>query len=155
MIFAARQMPSGSNPVDLFFVDCRFPDYIIVSHNQSNSNVRLGMFKAVQLCLQVRPDGLATAGVPCHSFVWVNAGTAQRSNDSPFGREDLDYIVGANCIATRTCLLWMLCTVRFVYFFIEQPSSSKLFNLPYVVHVMSMLCKITSVWKSFLQLVWN
>ena len=75
------------------------------------------MLKAVQLCLQLRPDGLATAGVPCHSFVWVNSGTAQRTHDSPFGREDLDYIAAANTIATRTCLLWMLCTVRFVYFF--------------------------------------
>ena len=126
---------------------------ISMFHNQSNSIVRSGMLKAVQLCLQVRPDGLTTAGVPCHSFVWVNSGTAQRTHDSPFGREDLDYIAGANTIATRTCLLWMLCTVRSVYFFTEQPSSSKLFNLPYVVHVMSMLCKITSVWKSFLQLV--
>ena len=92
----------------------RFPQK--KSCNQYNSNARSGMLKAVQLCLQLRPDGLATAGVPCHSFVWVNSGTAQRTHDSPFGREDLDYIAAANTIATRTCLLWMLCTVALCIF---------------------------------------
>ena len=40
------------------------------------SILRPGFFKAVQLTLQVREDGVATAGVPCHSFVYMNSGTA-------------------------------------------------------------------------------
>lgn len=84
--------------------------------------------KAVQLCLQLQQDALCTAGVHCHSFVFINSGTAQRTDEQPFGREDLSYIEQDNCIATRTCLLRLLCAVRYVYFFIEQPSSSRLFN---------------------------
>lgn len=110
------------------------------------------MLKAVQLCLQLREDSLATAGIPCHSFVFLNAGTAQRSPESPMGREELEYIRKANIITTRTCLLWLLCTVRYVYFFIEQPHSSRLFIFPYLVHVVDQLRRFMGVYKSFLYL---
>lgn len=113
---------------------------------------RSGMMKAVQLCLQMKEDGLCTAGVPCHSFVFMNAGTAQRTRELPFGREDHEYVEKANRIATRVCLLWLLCTVRYVYFFVEQPHSSRLFDLPYVIHSMKQLQRFMAVYKSFLQL---
>ena len=114
--------------------------------------LRSGMLKAVQLCLQLKEDALCTAGVPCHSFVYLNSGTAQRSDARPFGREELPYIDRANCIATRTMLLWLLCTVRYVYFFVEQPTSSRLYTLPYVIHVIKQLQRFMGVYKSFLQL---
>lgn len=46
--------------------------------------LRPGFFKAVQLVLQLREDGVATAGVPCHSFVWMNSATAVPSRSKPF-----------------------------------------------------------------------
>ena len=114
--------------------------------------LRPGMLKAVQLCLQLKEDALCTAGIPCCSFVFLNSGTAQRTPEAPLGREDLEYIQKANTIAARTCLLWLLCTVRYVYFFIEQPQSSRLFIFPYLVHVVNQLRRFMGVYKSFLYL---
>ena len=101
------------------------------------------MLKAIQLCLQLREDGLVTAGVP---------GTAQRSEEQPFGREDREYVAQANIIATRTCLLWLLRTVRYAFFFVEQPCSTRLYNLPYILHNIKVLRRFIPVSKSFLQL---
>lgn len=110
------------------------------------------MIKAVQLCLQLKEDSVCTAGIPCFSFVFLNAGTAQRTPENPVGREDREYIRKANIVTTRACLLWLLCTVRYVYFFIEQPQSSRLFIFPYLAHVVNQLRRFMGVYKSFLYL---
>ena len=113
---------------------------------------RTGMLKATQLCLQLKEDGICTAGIPCFSFVFLNAGTAQRTLENPLGREELEYIQKSNTITARACLLWLLCTVRYVYFFIEQPQSSRLFIFPYLEHVVKQLRRFMGVYKSFLYL---
>ena len=110
------------------------------------------MLKATQLCLQLKEDGICTAGIPCFSFVFLNAGTAQRTLENPLGREELEYIQKSNTITARACLLWLLCTVRYVYFFIEQPQSSRLFIFPYLEHVVKQLRRFMGVYKSFLYL---
>ena len=76
-----------------------------------------------------------------------------RTAENPWGREDAyDYIKQANMIACRVCLLWLLATIRHTYFFIEQPSSSRLVILPYIEFVVKTLSRYMSVFRTFLYL---
>ncbi|CAE7269466.1 unnamed protein product, partial [Symbiodinium pilosum] len=77
------------------------------------------------------PQGLATIGLPCSSFVYMNSATSQRTLEEPFGREDLEYVRQANTLAARVCLLILLITVRQCYFLLEQPMSSKMGSYAY------------------------
>lgn len=47
--------------------------------------LREGFLRSIQLCLQLRPHGLCTAGPPCGSFVFLNMGTSLRSKNRPLG----------------------------------------------------------------------
>ena len=57
---------------------------------------RSGFLKLLQQALRVRPEGLAAFGIPCSSFVFMNAATHMRTESTPFGNIELDYIVVAN-----------------------------------------------------------
>ncbi len=61
-------------------------------------------------------DGLLTAGLPCSSFVWINAATSQRSSSNPLGNSDLSYVKEANmtleCYGMLLTLLFGLCRIR-------------------------------------------
>ena len=59
------------------------------------SDLRMGFLKAIQLCLKLKPGGLATAGPPCGSFVFLNRWTSKRSATRPFGCK-LPYVQDAN-----------------------------------------------------------
>ena len=58
--------------------------------------LRTGFVSAVRSILKMKPQSLATIGMPCSSFVFLNAGTSKRSTDTPLGRESLPYIARAN-----------------------------------------------------------
>ena len=48
-------------------------------------DLRKGFMKGVQLMLRVKRGGLATAGPPCGSFIFLNMGTSLRSWSRPLG----------------------------------------------------------------------
>ena len=58
-------------------------------------HLRQGFLKSIQLILKLQEGGLATAGPPCGSFVFVNLGTSKRSRARPFGAP-LEYVRKAN-----------------------------------------------------------
>lgn len=99
-----------------------------------------GFLKLLQQALRVRPDGFAGFGIPCGSYIFLNCPTHQRSAAQPFGNEDLRYIQIANQIGCRTALILLVLVCRACYIFIEQPSSSRLFMVPYFKFVQEM-CK--------------
>ena len=53
----------------------------------------------------MRQLGLATIGLPCSSFVFMNAATAKRSNDNPFGDESLPHVQMGNLQLGRIMLV--------------------------------------------------
>ena len=57
--------------------------------------LRQGFLKAIQLCLRLRIGGLAHAGPPCGSFVFLNRFTSGRSSTRPLGNRR-DYVLLAN-----------------------------------------------------------
>ncbi|CAE7611092.1 unnamed protein product [Symbiodinium sp. CCMP2592] len=106
-----------------------------------------GFISAVRGILKLEPMGLATIGLPCGSFVWMNAATSKRSESSPFGNEELPYVAAANKISARVCLLILLLTARQSFFMLEQPSSSKLEHVPYFQHMMNVVSATVKVHK--------
>ncbi|CAE7735606.1 RHM1, partial [Symbiodinium pilosum] len=108
-----------------------------------------GFISAVRSILKMKEGSLATIGVPCSSFIFLNSGTSRRSPELPLGREDLPYIDQANSIAARVCLLLLLLTVRKCYWLLEQPSSSMFEELPYFQHVVRILQKFMRVHRTF------
>lgn len=90
-----------------------------------------GFLRSVQLILQTEPGGLATAGPPCGSFIYLNLFTSQRSKSRPLGGRRA-YVQEANKITARLCLLLLLAFVRCVLVLIEQPISSLMPLFPYM-----------------------
>ena len=82
MISAARCLPAYNLRIQF---DC-----------DSAVHLRIGFISAVRGVLKLKPMGLATIGLPCGSFVWMNAATSKPSETRPFGDEDLPYIATAN-----------------------------------------------------------
>ncbi|CAE7379659.1 RHM1, partial [Symbiodinium pilosum] len=97
----------------------------------------------------MKPGSLATIGLPCSSFVFLNSGTSKRTPAAPLGREELGYIRRANSIAARVCLLILLLTARKCYWLVEQPSSSMFEEIPYFQHVMMIIRKFMKVHRTF------
>ena len=57
--------------------------------------LRIGFLKAIQLMLRLQQGGLATAGPPCGSFVFLNVATSGRSKSRPLGGK-YQYVKDAN-----------------------------------------------------------
>lgn len=63
---------------------------------------REGFMKSIQLMLRVREGGLATAGPPCGSFIFLNMHTSGRSKETPLGSSTRAYVQDANMTLART-----------------------------------------------------
>ena len=116
---------------------------------------RKGFLKCLLNTLRLRPDGLLAAGVPCSSFVWVNLATSLRNLGNVFGDESRGYVKEANQIACRAALLFLVAIVRCVQWSVEQPRSSKLFELPYFEYLRDLCLTLDlPIFKEFLHLAW-
>ena len=59
-------------------------------------NLRQGLCRATLQVLRLEPGALLTAGLPCHSFVFLNRSTSKRSRSRPLGDNKKEYIFVAN-----------------------------------------------------------
>ena len=73
----------------------RYVLHIFFPDNHLLASLREGFLKAIQLCLRLVPGGLATAGPPCGSFVFINRWTSGRSRTRPLGNKR-GYVQAAN-----------------------------------------------------------
>lgn len=103
-----------------------------------------GFLKLLQMALRVRPDGLASFGIPCGSYVFLNLPTHKRTAENPFGDESLEYVSLANQIGCRAALVMLVLICRAVYIFVEQPATSRLFISPYYVYIQE-VCQRLSI----------
>ena len=58
---------------------------------------RTGFLKSIQVILKLKEGGLATAGPPCGSFVFLNMATSKRTRSKPLGGR-WEYVKRANQI---------------------------------------------------------
>ena len=106
-------------------------DYTHKKQNQDMSSVG-GFLVALQGVLRLQRHALCWMGLPCHSFTWMCSSKHMRSQSLPLGATHLSFVANGNLLAARAVLLALICTVRGVYYFIEQPAGSLLDCFPYV-----------------------
>lgn len=61
-----------------------------------SGQIRHGMLRACQNTLRVKENGLVFAGLPCHSFIFLNLATSCRSATCPFGDQEKLYVRQSN-----------------------------------------------------------
>ena len=79
-----------------FLTSIRSSRFIHSFEMASCSFPRPGFLKSIQIMLRVREGGLATAGPPCGSFVYLNVATSGRSRTKPLGNPKRNYVRDAN-----------------------------------------------------------
>ena len=89
-----------------------------------------GIAAAVRMVLAVMPGGVAWFGVPCSTFVWMARGHTKRSYLNPLGDGTRVDVSRANAIARIVTMLCRVLSMRGVFFVMEQPSGSLLWQVP-------------------------
>ncbi|CAJ1450920.1 unnamed protein product, partial [Effrenium voratum] len=114
----------------------RSQHFDVLNHPEDNILETSGFLKLLQGVLRTKEDGHISCGIPCNSFVFLNSHTSGRTRSNPLGREDeRDYVLTANRIVARASLALCVALARSVFFQVEQPSSTKLFFMPYMEHI--------------------
>lgn len=60
--------------------------------------LRQGLVGAMLGVLRLEPGGLLTAGLPCHSYVYLNRSTSKRSKGKPLGDQSKAYVRLSNML---------------------------------------------------------
>ncbi|CAL1156411.1 unnamed protein product [Cladocopium goreaui] len=105
---------SGKGAINSAFVDQKMKSkpFDVETSGTSGDILEVeGFLASIQSILRLREGGLATAGPPCGSFIYLNLGTSLRSKTRPFGGP-WAYVKRANRITCRLCLLLLLAFVR-------------------------------------------
>lgn len=90
----------------------------------------IGVAEAVRIALSVIPGGVVWFGVPCSTFVWMARGHTKRSRQNPLGDLTRADVSRANRIAQIVVMLCQVLSKRGVFFVMEQPAGSLLWQTP-------------------------
>ena len=91
-----------------------------------------GIALAVRIALSVIPGGVVWFGVPCSTLVWMARGHTKRSRANPLGDRTRADVCRANRIARIVVMLCRVLAKRGVFFVMEQPAGSLLWQTPCV-----------------------
>ena len=89
----------------------------------------MGLVLAVRVACSIRPGGCMWLAPPCSSWVWLTRHSSGREICIE-GDVTSSAIVAQNALAERVAFLLALCSSRGVYWIVEQPASSVLWNYP-------------------------
>ena len=95
-----------------------------------NMESSMGFLNSIRLALRIQRHGLAMLGLPCNSPSFMSSSVHARSESLPFGNEEKTLVVYGNKLAYRTTLIILLCLVKGVTWFLENPGGSKCLLLP-------------------------
>jgi hypothetical protein len=90
-----------------------------------------GILIGLRQTLRVVELGLLYGGIPCASYSFMSSQWHRRSVLNPFGDETFGFVKMGNLLAARFFLLVIVAIARKVFWFVEQPGSSRLPLLPY------------------------
>jgi len=89
----------------------------------------IGFILALAAVMKLKPGGLFWGAPPCATWVWMSRHSSGRSF-SVLGKKYCANIAEANAFVARLIYLLTLCFKRQVYWIIEQPKSSVLWEHP-------------------------
>lgn len=95
-------------------------------------NSSMGLATAVDCLCRVHKQGLVWAAPPCSSWVFLSVGTTGRSKERPLGREENEKVRWNNVLVHKLACLLEIATAFGIFFIIEQPTSSTLWQHPRV-----------------------
>lgn len=106
-----------------------------------------GVAVAVRIALSVIPGGVVWFGVPCSTFVWLARGHTKRSRQNPLGDVARADVSRANCMAKIVVMLCHVLAKRGIFFVIEQPAGSLLWQTPCMRLAARRLCVKGQPWS--------
>jgi hypothetical protein len=109
-----------------------------------------GFCLAVMMILKMKPGAVLWLAPPCGSWVWLSRWSTGRGPLSVLGKTYIDNIAAQNALVGRLCYIIALATKRNVYWVIEQPSSSLMWNHPRLERLMAKLGQTIS--QAFLEM---
>ena len=74
--------------------------------------LRHGLVRAMLGVLRLEPGGLLTAGLPCHSYVYLNRSTSKRSKDKPLGDQSRAYVRLSNMLLGLKLFIGSRCSFK-------------------------------------------
>ena len=89
-----------------------------------------GFISWIYAILSLVIRGVAIFGLPCQTFIWLSRGHTLRSASRPWGDCSRNDVVCANIMLKRTLILIRLCVLREVYFLLENPLGSIVWQNP-------------------------
>jgi len=106
-----------------------------------------GFLLALRTLVRVKVGGLLWLAPPCSSWVWISRGTNKRSVHNPLGDEGQSSVRFNNRLVSRLVVLLKLARYLGVFWIIEQPSSSLLFEHPKLARAAKQLgTKTQDIW---------
>ena len=110
--------------------------YDIHNDTRCDFTSKTGFMQAMSLMLQLRSGGLIMAGPPCSMWTFLASSVHCRSNQCPEGDTSNKKVRMSNLIVRNLAVLLSIADSRGVYWIIEQPSTSKMFDYPQLKHQM-------------------
>ena len=89
-----------------------------------------GFMATLSAVLRIRPGGVFWAGPPCSTWVFMSRHSTGRDKDVRGNWESSPYVASQNALVSRLLVILRLCMARGVYYIIEQPRSSIMFEYP-------------------------
>jgi hypothetical protein len=89
----------------------------------------IGLVMLIVAIARLRPGGIFWAAPPCSTWVFLSRHSTGRDKVIT-GNPNSDYVVAQNALVERLLLVCRLCIARGVYFIIEQPMSSCMWEYP-------------------------
>ena len=92
----------------------------------------MAVVTAVAMVSTIKREGLAWWAPPCSSWVWMSRHSTSRTAVAPLGTRLRNHpsVVANNRLVSRLCILLDMCWKRGVYYIIEQPATSLMWQHP-------------------------
>ncbi|MCP4241933.1 MAG: hypothetical protein GY772_15365 [bacterium] len=88
----------------------------------------VGFAVLLKAAMEIRPRGLLWAAPPCSTWVWMSRHSSGRVGDRVAGNPNSAYVVSQNALVCRLLCILGICIQREVWFILEQPASSVMFE---------------------------
>jgi hypothetical protein len=93
-------------------------------------NTLFGFSMVCKLVLRLRPSGFLWAAPPCSSWVFLSKNSTGRRKCTPLGFQENFRVSWNNTLVHRLCCLLELATSFQIFWILEQPTSSTLWQHP-------------------------
>eukprot|EP00973_Karenia_brevis_P096390 12431535-Karenia_brevis.AAC.1 len=117
----------------------------IVHNPKHDMTTKEGFFLALDNALELEAGGMHAGGPPCSLFIFLSSSIHKRTKIHPEGDTSVACVRKANVIAENYTVLLVITTTRGVKHLLEQPGSSRFFDLKYVNALLTKIPK-TAKW---------